>query len=158
MSPIKIDVNDLTYKLNPDLSTIDWTYVCELFDKVGWRTRVEADIEAAFRRSSWTLFIYKGDQLIAFGRTIDDGRYYAILADIIVDPDFQGNGLGKYLVNTLNEKLGDNYHFVNLTAAPGKGDFYKSLGWRKQTTCYIWPQGPKQKRLHTEPDPEEPTA
>ena len=46
MSPIKIDVNDLTYKINPDLSTIDWTYVCELFDKVDWRTRVEADIEA----------------------------------------------------------------------------------------------------------------
>ncbi|MNR39677.1 hypothetical protein D3C85_1579070 [compost metagenome] len=71
-----------------------------------------------------------------------------------MDPDFQGNGLGKYLVKALNEKLGDNYHFVNLTAAPGKGDFYKSLGWKKQSTCYIWPQGPKQLRQHTEPEEE----
>lgn len=154
MPEIKLAVNELTYKINPDLSAIDWAYICELFDKVGWRKREPAEIAAAFARSSWTLFVYREAQLIAFGRTVDDGRYYAILADIVVDPDFQGNGLGKYIVNTLNEKLGPNYHFVNLTAAPGKGDFYKSLGWKKQSTAFIWPQGPKQKRQHTEPEEE----
>ena len=151
-SAVKISVEDLTYKVNPDLSTVDWMYVCELFSKVEWRKRDRDEIEAAFRRSSWTLFIYKDEQLIAFGRTVDDGRYYAVLADVIVDPDFQGNGLGKYIVKTLNDKLGGNYHFVNLTAAPGKGNFYKSLGWKKQSTSYIWPQGPKQLRQHTESD------
>ncbi|PYF76626.1 GNAT family N-acetyltransferase [Pedobacter nutrimenti] len=149
MPPEKLDKDSLVYKVNPDLSGIDWAYVCELFAKVNWRTRLAEEIEQAFRKSSWTLFVYKQEQLIAFGRTIDDGRYYAMLGDIVVDPDFQGNGLGKVLVNKLNSLL-ENYHFVTLTAAPGKGDFYKSLGWKKQTTAYIWPQGPKQLRQHTE--------
>ncbi|RAJ37084.1 GNAT family N-acetyltransferase [Pedobacter cryoconitis] len=151
MTPKKIDINNFVYKLNHDLSTVDWTYVCELFYKIDWRTRIEDEIASAFRKSTWTLFVYHEDQIIAFGRVVGDGRYYAVMADIVVDPDFQGNGLGKKIINMLNGQL-DNYHFVNLTAAPGKGDFYQKLGWKKQTTSYIWPQGPKQLRQHCEPE------
>jgi len=148
-----VDTNKPVFKINPDLSEIDWVYVCELFDKVNWRTRLPEEIEKAFKSSTWTLFVFKDDQLIAFGRTIDDGRYYAMLGDIVVDPDFQGKGLGKRIVSTLNTQL-ENYHFVTLTAAPGKENFYKSMGWKKQSTAFIWPQGPKQLRQHTEPEPE----
>jgi GNAT superfamily N-acetyltransferase len=148
-----LDKDKLVYKFNPDLSEIDWTHICGMYYKVNWRTRVEEEIEPAFRRSSWTLFIYFEEKVIAFGRTVDDGRYYAQLADIIVDPDFQGHGLGKKMVRMLNEKL-VNYHFVTLTAAPGKGEFYKSLGWKLQTTAFIWPQGPKQLRQHTDHEDE----
>jgi GNAT superfamily N-acetyltransferase len=148
-----LDKDKLVYKFNPDLSEIDWTHICGMYYKVNWRTRVEEEIEPAFRRSSWTLFIYFEEKVIAFGRTVDDGRYYAQLADIIVDPDFQGHGLGKKMVRMLNEKL-VNYHFVTLTAAPGKGEFYKSLGWKLQTTAFIWPQGPKQLRQHTDHEEE----
>jgi len=152
MIPNKLDTTTLEYRINPDLSSIDWNYIAQLFAKVNWRTRIPEELAAAFQKSSWTLFVYHGEKVIAFGRTVDDGRYYAVLADVIVDPDYQGNGLGKRIVTALNEKLGPNYHFVNLTAAPGKGKFYKSMGWKKQSTSYIWPQGPKQLRQHTEPE------
>ncbi len=151
MPSISVDSNKLVFKINPDLSKIDWAYICELFSKVNWRTRLPDEIEKAFRSSTWTLFIFDQEQLVAFGRTIDDGRYYAMLGDIVVDPEFQGNGLGKKIVSTLNGLL-DNYHFVTLTAAPGKEKFYKSMGWKKQSTAFIWPQGPKQLRQHTEPE------
>jgi GNAT superfamily N-acetyltransferase len=151
MPKTSIDKDKFIYTFNPDLNTIDWSHICNLFYKVNWRTRIEEEIKLAFSKSSVTLFIYLDDRIIAFGRSIDDGRYYAQLGDIIVDPEFQGNGLGKSLVTMINEKL-ENYHFVTLTAAPGKGDFYKSLGWKKQTTAFIWPQGPKQLRQHTEPE------
>jgi GNAT superfamily N-acetyltransferase len=140
-----------TYKINPDLATVDWEQVLNLFRKVYWKHRVVEDIEKAFKSSTTTIFIYKEDAIIAFGRVIGDGRYYAMLADIIVDPDYQGQGLGKYLVTTLNNQL-KNYHFVNLSAAPGADKFYKSMGWKKQTTAFIWPQGPKQLRQHCEKD------
>ncbi|MDQ8051501.1 MAG: GNAT family N-acetyltransferase [Pedobacter sp.] len=139
------------YLINPDLSTVDWEYVVSLFYKINWRRREPKEIKAAFRNSTTTIFIYEEDRIIAFGRVVGDGRYYALLADIVVDPDFQGHGLGKYLVTTLNNQLVD-YHFVNLSAAPGADQFYKSLGWKKQTTAFIWPQGPKQLRQHCEPD------
>lgn len=140
-----------SYQLNPDLSQIDWDYVISLFQKIEWKHRKAAEIEAAFKNSTTTLFVFKDQQIIAFGRIVGDGRYYAMLADIVVDPDYQGQGLGRYLVTTLNNQL-ENYHFVNLSAAPGADNFYKSMGWKKQTTAFIWPQGPKQLRQHCEPE------
>jgi GNAT superfamily N-acetyltransferase len=153
MQTTQINKEKLVYKFNPDLETIDWSHICNLFYKVNWRTRIEEEIKLAFSKSSIQLFVYLDDRIIAFGRTVDDGRYYAQLADIIVDPEFQGNGLGKALVKRINEQL-ENYHFVTLTAAPGKADFYKGLGWKKQSTAFIWPQGPKQLRQHTDPETE----
>jgi GNAT superfamily N-acetyltransferase len=137
------------YVLDPDLTNIDWQRVLELFQLVNWKHRVAAEIEKAFKLSTNIIFIYHEGEIIAFGRTIGDGRYYAMLADIVVDPAHQGKGLGKYLVTALNNLL-ENYHFVNLSAAPGADDFYKGLGWKKQTTAFIWPQGPKQLRQHCE--------
>ena len=139
------------YQNNPDLDTIDWDYVISLFYKINWKHRVAEEIKAAFENSTHTLFVFEETRLIAFGRVVGDGRYYAMLADIVVDPDYQGKGLGKYLVTTLNNQL-ENYHFVNLSAAPGADDFYKRMGWKKQTTAFIWPQGPKQLRQHCEPE------
>jgi GNAT superfamily N-acetyltransferase len=140
-----------TYQINPDLSLINWDEVISLFYKIEWKHRKAEEIEAAFKNSTHTIFVFNGTQIIAFGRVVGDGRYYAMLADIVVDPDFQQQGLGKYLVTTLNDQLVD-YHFVNLSAAPGADHFYKSMGWKKQTTAFIWPQGPKQLRQHCEVD------
>jgi len=139
------------HQINPDLSNVDWQHILHLFQKINWKHRIAEEIETAFRLSTTTIFIYDEEVIIAFGRVIGDGRYYAMLADIVVDPDYQGQGLGKYLVKTLNDQL-VNYHFVNLSAAPGADDFYKSMGWKKQTTAFIWPQGPKQLRQHCEED------
>lgn len=142
---------DYHYQLNPDLTTINWQRVLELFQKINWKHRLSDEIETAFGMSTTTLFICHEEEIIAFGRIVGDGRYYAMLADVVVDPAYQGKGLGKYLVTALNEQL-KNYHFVNLSAAPGADRFYKNLGWKKQTTAFIWPQGPKQLRQHCEKD------
>lgn len=146
-----IDLRNSLYKyqLNPDLDQINWNQVLLLFQKISWKHRLAEEIELAFKNSTTTLFIYDQSEIIAFGRVIGDGRYYAMLADVVVDPDYQHNGLGKYLVMTLNDQLVD-YHFVNLSAAPGADQFYKGMGWKKQTTAFIWPQGPKQLRQHCE--------
>lgn len=142
---------DYHYQLNPDLTTINWQRVLELFQKINWKHRLSDEIETAFGMSTTTLFICHEEEIIAFGRIVGDGRYYAMLADVVVDPAYQGKGLGKYLVTALNDQL-KNYHFVNLSAAPGADRFYKNLGWKKQTTAFIWPQGPKQLRQHCEKD------
>ena len=70
----KIDINNFVYKINPDLSTVDWAYVCELFSKIDWRTRVEDEIESAFRKVPGLYFVNMRS-IIAFGRVVGDGRF-----------------------------------------------------------------------------------
>ncbi|WP_379090536.1 hypothetical protein [Pedobacter sp. UC225_65] len=75
-----------TYQINPDLTLIDWDYIISLFFKIEWKHRKAEEIAAAFKNSTTTLFIFKDEKVIAFGRVVGDGRYYAMLADIVVDP------------------------------------------------------------------------
>ncbi len=142
--------------LNPDLNTIDWNQISQLIDKVGWTDRDPEEMKQAFEKSSFKVFVFdENNVVIAMGRSIDDGRYYAILADIIVDPDHQGKQLGDLVVNTLTEQLKD-FNFVTLTSSTYKADrFYKRLGFKKQSSAFIWPMSEKQKRQHAEPDEEE---
>jgi GNAT superfamily N-acetyltransferase len=143
-------------RLNPDLETIDWKNVDLLFEKVNWSERSVPDMKYAFGRSSFKVFLYnETGEIIAFGRTIDDGRFYAQLADIVVDPAYQGHGLGKLVVETLTDQLKD-FNFITLTSASYSADkFYRRLGWEKQSSAFIFPLSEKQYRKHTEPYLEE---
>lgn len=128
-------------------SNVDWENVAKLFEDVQWGQRDPTEIRAAFEKSSHVIFIYDDDELVAFGRTMDDGRYYALLVDVVVKPDRQHSGLGSMVVNYLREQL-TSYKFVTLTAAPGKEEFYKKLGWQRQETAFIWPVSEIQQKLH----------
>ncbi len=55
---------------------------------------------------------------------MDDGKYYALLVDIVIHPDHQSKGLGKTIVSELKNRL-EGYEFITLTAAPNKDGFYK---------------------------------
>lgn len=132
---------------------VDWLAVAELFRDVGWGERSPKEIQQAFAKSSFVIFIYDDETLVGFGRTMDDGRYYALLVDVVVKPSYQQQGLGQHIVTFLREQLVD-YSFVTLTAAPGKSGFYQKLGWYQQSTAFIWPQSEKQRRQHTNFDGE----
>lgn len=126
---------------------VDWTAVAALFAEVGWGERLPDQIRAAFEKSSHVIFVYEGAELVAFGRTMDDGCYYAMLVDVVVKPACQGRGLGREIVNHLREQL-DGYKFVTLTAAVGKEDFYRKLGWSRQRSAMIWPMSQQQREAH----------
>ena len=68
---------DYQYLLDPDLTRIDWQRVLLLFQEINWKHRVADEIEKAFKLSTNTIFVFHNDEMIAFGRTIGDGRYYA---------------------------------------------------------------------------------
>ena len=126
---------------------VDWHAVAALFVEVNWGQRDAQQIRDAFEKSSHVIFIYEREQLVAFGRTMDDGCYYAMLVDVVVKPSCQGNGFGSQIVDYLREQL-VGYKFVTLTAAPGKDDFYLKLGWHRQKSAMIWPMSEAQREAH----------
>jgi predicted N-acetyltransferase YhbS len=126
---------------------VDWTSVAAMFAEVGWGQRDPAQIRAAFEKSSHVMFIHEAGELVAFGRTMDDGCFYGMLVDVVVKPSRQQSGLGREIVTRLREKLA-GYKFITLTAAPGKEAFYLKLGWMRQSSAMIWPVTEQQRELH----------
>ncbi len=138
----------MSFTYDSDISNADWQRISELFFLVGWGHRSPADIEAAFRKSSFVRFAYGENVLVGFGRTVDDGKYYASIVDLIVHPEFQGEGIGSSILTSLKDSL-EGYIFTTLTSAIGKESFYEKQGWKKQTTSFIWPRSVKQAQDNT---------
>ena len=133
--------------INPNLESINWETISTLFELVAWGKRPANEIKAAFETSTVVCFIKQDNAIVGFGRTVDDGRYYALLVDVVIHPNYQKQGLGTVIVNRLKEQL-KGYEFVTLTAAPGKDGFYKKLGWKQQKSSYILPKDEKQELEH----------
>ena len=127
---MRIDRND---------ETVSWNQVAGLFQAVGWGERDPNDVRAAFARSTFKAFAFEGSDLIGFGRTIDDGQFYATVVDVVVSPLHQRKGIGRAIVEDLQSRM-KGFLVVTLTAAPDVQPFYRRLGWRNQTTAMIRPR------------------
>lgn len=138
----------MVVKENPHLSEIEYQRISEIFELVEWGFRAPTEIQESFNRSSFTCIVYENEKIVGFGRTFDDGKYYATICDVAIDPKHQGKGIGTIIVKNLQERL-DGYLFITLTAAPGKHGFYEKLDWKKQTSAFIWPVTEKQAIEHS---------
>jgi N-acetylglutamate synthase-like GNAT family acetyltransferase len=130
-----------------NIQNVNWVAVAALFAEVNWGQRDPKQLRAAFEKSGHVIFVYDKDELVAFGRTMDDSCYYAMLVDVVVKPSCQSKGLGKTIVDYLRAQL-VGYKFVTLTAAVGKDEFYLKLGWQRQKSAMIWPMSDAQREAH----------
>ena len=115
-----------------DCSEVDWGIVSETLKRVGMAFDAPGVHQRAFEASHTTVFVYRGDQLIGFGRAISDGAYQASIYDVAIVPEFQRKGIGTLLMKKILERLaGCN---IMLYATPGREGFYEKLGWRRMKT------------------------
>jgi aralkylamine N-acetyltransferase len=134
-------------QIERDDRSVSWDEVAALFEAVGWGQRNPDEIRAAFARSTFKVFAFEDSELVGFGRTIDDGRFYATVVDVVVAPKHQGKGIGSAIVEDLQTRM-SGFLVVTLTAAPAVQPFYRRLGWRNQTTAMIRPRSQEQARLN----------
>ena len=134
-------------RIERDDSAVSWTQVATLFRAVGWGEREPDDLRAAFARSTFKAFAFEGSELIGFGRTIDDGQFYATVVDVVVAPAHQHKGIGRAIVEDLQNRL-TGFLIVTATVAPDVQPFYHRLGWRQQATAMLRPRPEAQARLN----------
>lgn len=104
--------------------------------KVGW---VEFPIEEAANcvENAYMVICVRNEEEKAIGlvRLLWDRGYVAFLSDVIVDPDYQGRGIGRTLVEMVISRIKDDMkpgYKVKLTlnSAKGKEPFYEKFGFR----------------------------
>ncbi|NMP24243.1 GNAT family N-acetyltransferase [Sulfobacillus harzensis] len=102
-----------------------------LWDKIPFaRGRNPESIRLAIEETDLCVHAWDGSRLIATARVLTDGAYYATLWDVIVDPEYQGCGIGRAVVHRAVEPfIGRNFSFIALFSAEGKGPFYEQLGF-----------------------------
>lgn len=116
-------------EIETESTKVNWDDVVRLFQSVGWGQRDPIEVRSAFDRSSRKAFAFDGKNLVGFGRTIDDGRLYATIVDVVVSPTHQKQGVGRAIVLSLQDRL-KGFLVVTLTASVEVQAFYSRLGWR----------------------------
>lgn len=105
-----------------------------LFDEVEWGAHDYEVSEKALKNNVYSVSVYDNNKIIGYGRIIGDGIIYLYIHDIMVHPSYQGQGIGKQimqkLVDRINEIKKENpYLRAYLGAAKGKEEFYKKCGF-----------------------------
>lgn len=70
--------------------------------------------------------------MIAFGRIVGDGHIYFYIQDVIVEPQYQGNGVGCKIMDSLMHwwrTETESRGFLMLMAAEGKFHLYQKYGF-----------------------------
>jgi len=119
-------------RLQFDTSGINFQQVSDVLQTVGMAYHAAALHQRAFENSFVVVFAFSRNQLIGFGRAISDGAYQAALYDIAVLPEYQGEGVGKLIVENIVRHC-PNCNLI-LYAAPGKDKFYEKFSFRRMLT------------------------
>ena len=102
---------------------------------VGWFEIREDNAKTGLENSVYIISAKNGNKTVGMARIISDGGYIAFIADVIVLPEYQGNGIGKtmmtFIMNYLRESINNgsfDYILVSLVASKGKEKFYEKFG------------------------------
>lgn len=68
-----------------------------------WAPERTAEQTATAIKNSLPFGVYKGENQIGFARVVTDYATFAYLGDVFILPEFQGSGIGKFLMRTILE-------------------------------------------------------
>ncbi|MBN2281853.1 MAG: GNAT family N-acetyltransferase [Candidatus Marinimicrobia bacterium] len=91
------------YWITDDKSKINYTFVVESLQKTYWAQHRSQDVIIQSIKNSLFLSLFYQNKQIGFSRIVTDFSVFAWIADVFIDPDFRGVGLGKFLAKTTFE-------------------------------------------------------
>ncbi|NLB91295.1 MAG: GNAT family N-acetyltransferase [Clostridiales bacterium] len=111
--------------------------VQRLFHSVQWESaNYPTRLYKALENSPTVITAWKEEKLIGLINGIDDGELTAYIHYVLVDPLFQGEGIGKELVKKIKEKYRE-YRYVLLIAETKELiNYYEKMGFEQKHGQY----------------------
>ena len=121
--------------ISSDCAGVDWQALTDLIRRAPLGDRPVALTERVFTGSYLCVFAYSDGRLVGAARAISDGVTSSAIYDVVVDPDYQGRGIGKQVMLFMLERLPKTS--VMLVSVARHQAFYRRLGFKKLTTAYM---------------------
>ncbi len=130
-----LEENNLTYEEYLSIAaSVDW--------KCPSKRLLQKSLE-----NSFTVKYVISNKPVGMARLITDQGYFAFLADVVVRPEYQNQGIGTLMIENLIKRLKDTLEdgeevMFQLLAAKGKSPFYEKFGFKIKDTIdagmYMW--------------------
>ena len=89
------------YSISTDVNRLDLTVIHQFLANTYWAKDIPFTVLQNSIQNSLVFGLYKDKQQIGFGRVITDYSTFAYIADVFVLESFRGEGLGKWLIETI---------------------------------------------------------
>ncbi len=113
------------------ISVMDYNH---LRKSVGWQELEVQQAQTGIDNSAFLVAAVTEGKTVGVTRVVSDSGYIVIIVDVIVLPEYQGNGIGKTMMRKamdyVRSTLSDGQCvFVNLMAAKDRESFYSQFGF-----------------------------
>ena len=117
----------ITYK---DTKNFTAAQLERLFLSVDWESgHYPEKLVAAMQHSDAVYSAWDGDRLVGLVRGLDDGETVAFLHYLLVDPAYQGQHIGRELMERILKNYGHMLHIKIMPSDPETIPFYQRFGF-----------------------------
>lgn len=111
----------------------------ELFSSVNWLSANYSErLVKALYNSSTVISAWDGEKLIGLINALDDGELTAYVHYLLVNPEYQKDGIGTRLVEMIKQKYKDYLCIVLTAENPGLVGYYEKLDLMLCMTHFLW--------------------
>lgn len=119
--------------------TVEKSQIIELYQSNKWSSAQKGDLLCNALLNSHTLVsAWDGMQLVGLGNAISDGYLVVYYPHLLVHPEYQGQGIGKMIMEVMFKKYKD-FHMQMLISDSDAVRFYEKMGFEKAgNTTPMW--------------------
>ncbi|MBT1176333.1 GNAT family N-acetyltransferase [Bifidobacterium callimiconis] len=104
--------------------------VQKLFRSVGWVSGEYPErLHKALLGSSTVISAWDGGRLVGLVRALDDGSMLAYVHYVLVDPEYQGNGIAGRMIEMVKDKYRDYFYIEVMPEESKNASFYEGHGF-----------------------------
>lgn len=116
----------MRYEFSPQVSAQE---ISNLRESIGWNSMEEC-YKTSLNKSYFYICCYEENKLIGFLDVVSNGVTDAYIQDLMVNPKYQGNGIGTHLMNEAIKKLKeDTIYMISVIFDEALLSFYKKFGF-----------------------------
>ena len=122
------------YRLSADLEPVSWERLSRVYTDAPLPVEQDAErLRQLYGKSQVCCFAWHGDDLVGACRALSDGDTWGFICDLVVDPEHQGRGLGRRILDWTVAEL--DVEKVMLACVKGQEGFYGKAGFLRHTAA-----------------------
>jgi len=125
--PFELHHNEFTISTDP--GRLDLDAICDMLSRAYWAKERPREMIARSLQYSLNFGLYDDSRHIGIIRVVSDYTTFAWLCDVFIHEDYRGQGLGKWLLETVHSHPELQGVSRWILATRDAHDFYKQFGW-----------------------------
>jgi len=128
--------NNFTISTDPDRLDVD--AITDMLSRAYWAQGRTREMIARYLQFSLTFGLYDGSRQIGLARVVSDYTTFAWLCDVFIHEDYRGQGLGKWLLETVHSHPDMQGLRRWMLATKDAHGLYKQFGWAPLKSPERW--------------------